>query len=247
MNTGFDLYKELQKLGYSIINSSNISSKFNKGIIEVFPHACFTTLLGFIPIKKDTEQGLVQRINLLNEIGFDNINGLLSNCNKHNKTDKLDALIAAYTAYLTYKGEVTFVGDIKEGQIVLPTKQLLDSYKRLKNNEVKVEKTVRDIKFDKDKNIFEYEYLNVDSVIWLKYFTPLNDSPSIREIIKSISINSIQTVIQNTNGESVEVILEPLKDRTDGLKVAKEYKEILKNFWGSHGDRKEYRVTLLAV
>lgn len=243
MKTGFDVYKELQKQGYSFINSS----KCNKGMVEVFPHACFTTLLEYIPNKKDTEQGLEQRINILTQIGFQNINGLLSNCNKHNKTDKLDALIAAYTAYLTFKGEVTFVGDIKEGQIVLPTKQLLDSYKRLKSNEVKIEKPARDIKFDKNKNIFEYEYLNVDSVIWFKYFTPLNDSPSISEIIKSASFNSIQVVIENKEGESVEVTLEPLKNRTDGMKVVKEYKGALKDLWGSKGDRKQYRVTLLGV
>jgi len=244
MNTGFAVYTKLEELGYSFIDSNDMNRKCNKEVIEVFPHACFTTLLGYIPSKKSTKQGLEQRINLLTQIGFKNVDELLRYCNKHEKTDKLDAIIAAYTAYLTYKEEVTFVGDIKEGQIVLPTKNLMDSYKRLKSNEVKVEKQVRDIVFDKNKKAFEYEYLNVDSVIWFKYFTPLNDSPSIKEIIKFVLSNKIQTLIQNEEGLSVEVILEPLKNGTDGMKVTKEYKEILKNFWGSHGDKKLYKIIL---
>lgn len=245
MNTGFNVYKKLEILGYTAINSSNIKDQCSRRIIEIFPHACFTTLLGFIPDKKDTQEGLNQRIQLLGQLGFNNVDELIKECNKHEKTDKLDAVIAAYTAYLTYKGEVSFVGDIKEGQIVLPVKQLLRFYKRLKNNGDKVEKPPLNATVDKDKNAFEYEYLNVDSVLWFKYFTPLDDSPSIKEIIKSASGNKIKASIQNTEGNSIGIYFETLKNRNDGMKAAKEFKKILNNFWGSHGDRKKYKVTVL--
>lgn len=246
MNTGFDLYNKLQDLGFKLINSNNNGIEKDKGIIEVFPHACFTTLLGFVPSKKDSDKGLEERTNILTKIGFKNIDILLEKCNRHKKTDKLDAIVAAYTAYLTYEDEVSFVGDEKEGQIVLPIKELMDSYKRVKINNEKSEKVIINNPINEEhyKNGLVYKYLNVDSVIWFKYFTSLNNSPSIKEVVNSNLDTNIKVVIEDGNGKNIEVILEPLKNRNDGMKVTKEYKDSLRNFWGSHGDRKEYVIWL---
>ncbi|MBZ9688586.1 hypothetical protein G9F72_019855 [Clostridium estertheticum] len=35
------------------------------------------------------------------------------------------------------------------------------------------------------------------------------------------------------------------ENRKDGLKVCKEHKAKLKNFWGSHGDKKIYNISII--
>ena len=57
---------------------------------------------------------------LLSQLGFNDIHSNLKG-SKHEIGDRFDALAAAYTAYAITKGQITFVGDIIEGQIALPT------------------------------------------------------------------------------------------------------------------------------
>lgn len=246
MNTGFNLYAELEELGHKELSINKYNDNTH-GFIEVFPHACFTVLLGYIPSKKDTAEGLKERIDILEKVGFKDIDKILQGSGKHEKTDKLDALVAAYTAYLTYKGSVTFVGDLREGQIVLPTIDLKDSYKRLKKlltHEV-TPSTAVEVKVNKCNLL--YEYTNVDSVLWLKYFTPLNNSPAINSIIEGNTTVKIRASITNEQGGSIMVELESLKNRTDGLKVCQDYKVKLNSFWGSHGDKKKYTICIVGI
>jgi hypothetical protein len=242
MNTGFNLYAKLEKLGYKEISSNEYKENIH-GFIEVFPHACFTVLLDYIPSKKDTAEGLKERVDILEKVGFKDVDKILQGSGKHEKTDKLDALVAAYTAYLTYIGNVSFVGDAHEGHIVLPTIDIKDSYKRFKK--LIIPKVVSfPVVDEENKCKFVYEYMNVDSVLWLKYFTPIDNSPNINSIIEGNSTGIIRTSITNEQGDSIIVELEPLKNRTDGLKVCKEYKIKLNRFWGSHGDKKKYIISI---
>jgi predicted nuclease with RNAse H fold len=244
MNTGFNLYSNLENLGYKEISINGYKNNIH-GFIEVFPHACFTTLLDYIPSKKDTDEGLKERIDILEKVGFKDINKILQGSGKHEKTDKLDALVAAYTAYLSYKGSVTFVGDLREGHIVLPTINLKDSYKRLK---VIIEPEVITssvVEGEKTKCSLSYEYVNVDSVLWIKYFTPLDSSTPFYNIIVGNGNNRVKVIITNDQNQYIEIELELLKNRKDGLKVCKEHKTKLKNFWGSHGDKKIYKISII--
>lgn len=244
MNTGFNLYSKLENLGYMEISINKYNDNI-KGFIEVFPHACFTVLLDYIPSKKDTEAGLKERIDILEKVGLKDIDKILQGSGKHEKTDKLDALVAAYTAYLTYRGNVAYVGDIREGHIVLPTNNLKDSYKRLKKLSTQEVITAPMLEGIENKYSHLYEYINVDSVLWLKYFTPLDNSPAINSIIVGNVNSSIKVIITNDQNQDIEVELELLKNRKDGLKVCKEHKAKLKTFWGSHGDKKIYNISII--
>jgi predicted nuclease with RNAse H fold len=243
MSTGFNLYAELEQLGYKELSSNKPNNEM-LGFIEVFPHACFTVLLEYIPSKKVTIEGLSERFNILENAGFKDVNKMLNGSGKHEKADKLDALVAAYTAYLTYYGSVTFIGDADEGQIVLPVSTLKNSYKRLKRVQSAEETTSLNIDIKLDCANYAYEFLNLDSVLWLKYFLPINNSPTIRDIINQQKDSKIKVVIINEFMESIEVQLEPLENRSDGLKVSKDHKTKLSHFWGNHGDKKKYIILI---
>lgn len=146
MWAGFKLYSQIEDLGYELISSKN-GNVSGKGFGEVFPHACFTTMLGYIPSTKNTDRGLSERVQILKDKGIKEIELWVTGA-KHVKGDKLDALAAAYTAYLISKQEVSFVGDPSEGEIILPVTQLKDKYsyseeykeaKRNKRAKVKIE------------------------------------------------------------------------------------------------------------
>lgn len=247
MNTGFGLFKKLKELGFNLLNEENCDEKKNRGLIEVFPHASFTTLAEYILSKKSTEVGLTERCNILEKIGLDGIQDIINNTKKKDKDDYLDALVAAYTAFKIYNGEGTFVGDKMEGQIALPTGNLKDLYKRLKKLVVK-EKTTNAVNIDIIDlgSEFEYEYKNVDSVIWLKYFKSINNAPDISILLDLMNNNdiTIPVTIFNSNNHSIEVILQPIKNSIYGLKPLKEFKEVMKEFWGSHGNNEHYKIII---
>lgn len=248
MHSGFDAYQIIEKLEYKHLNETNCKV-VDKRIIETFPHGCFTVLAGNVPQKKSTEYGIEERIQLLHNLGFMNIRSLLYG-SKHDIGDKLDALVAAYTALMTSKRQVTFVGDIAEGQIVLPVlpEQLKEKYKRKQLVEEQAETLTQNI----TEEIFEgkqykFLYTNADSVMWFKYFKPLGHACDISKIIDLIN-NPEQKVKANITRSSdekqIEVILESMKNRADGLKVMKEYRKTIVEFWGSHGDKKDYEVLI---
>lgn len=142
MQTGYKLYGDLQAAGYALRDPQ--AERF---LLEVHPHGAFTVLLGRRPYPKDTLEGRLQRQLVLFEAGvgvadpMDTIEeltphhlraGTLAFPGLHSH-DELDALVAAYTAYLASRqpARVTAVGDLAEGQIVLPVApaDFLDRYR----------------------------------------------------------------------------------------------------------------------
>jgi hypothetical protein len=75
-------YKALTAKGFIQLNDDNISNKHDKGMVEVFQHATFSTLLGYIPLKKGTEEGINERKELLKSIGFNNLDKFLNKVKK---------------------------------------------------------------------------------------------------------------------------------------------------------------------
>ena len=140
MQTGFEFHKRLERLGYQDYPALDAASQ----LMEVYPHAAFTALLGCLPFKKTSMEGRLQRQLVLHNRGLDipdpmrvfeeitryrlmqgimPLDGLYS-------AQKLDALAAAYTAWVaaTTPEEVILLGNPKEGQIVLPVSELKPKY-----------------------------------------------------------------------------------------------------------------------
>ena len=96
-------------------------------LFETYPDAIFCAMLGHRPSPKRTPWGLQQRIAALRQKGVVDEDGGLW----HRTLDELDACAAAYTAYALAAGHGIWVGDPREGVIVLPTAELLDRYEKL--------------------------------------------------------------------------------------------------------------------
>ena len=109
MRMGFILYRRLEKLGYQSFPCENAVHQY----LEVYPHACYTVLLGVTPFSKYTLEGRLQRQLALLEQGihvadpmlfFEEITkykllkGILPLEGLYNPGE-LDALAAAYTAW----------------------------------------------------------------------------------------------------------------------------------------------------
>ena len=140
MKIGFELYRRLKSLGYVNYPAEDGSSQ----LMEVYPHAIFTVLLGSVPYSKGTLEGKLQRQLILHNQGLDIpdpmrffeeitryriIKGMLPFGILY-KTRKLDALAAAFTAWVaaTAPSEVTLLGHPAEGLMVLPVKALNPKY-----------------------------------------------------------------------------------------------------------------------
>nr|WP_010243227.1 DUF429 domain-containing protein [Acetivibrio cellulolyticus] len=245
MGTGFKLYEELKALGYQAISSGNSKSK---GFVEVFPHASFTVLAERLLETKSTDAGVEERIKVLENLGFKNLRQAVLG-NKHETADKLDAIVAAYTALTVWKEDANFIGDPDEGQIAIPIKEIKEKYYKTSGSKVNSDEIeiLEDTEIDLKSLI--YSYKNVDAVLWLKYFTPLNNAP---EIFKIIDFNKhpnleVTAKIISDEGNMVEVKFMAMKNRVDGMKVTIEDKSILKDFWGSHGDKKDYKIIITGL
>lgn len=140
MLMGFHLYQRLRELGYREFPDENAACQF----VEVYPHACYSTLLGIIPFHKNSLEGRIQRQLILYELGlpvmdpmrlFEEItryrllNGVLL-LDPLYQPEELDALVAAYTAWMavTKPNQVMKIGDPVEGQITLPVADLKEHY-----------------------------------------------------------------------------------------------------------------------
>lgn len=132
MRTGFKLYRRLQQAGYQIYPHPEAVRQ----ILETYPHAVFTALLGHLPFAKTTLEGRIQRQLVLYDckvylpdpmLIFEEITryrlkqGILP-LEKLHTPEELDALAAAYTAWCAENSPktITLLGDPQEGQIVLP-------------------------------------------------------------------------------------------------------------------------------
>ena len=96
-------------------------------LCETYPDAVFCSLLGHRPSPKRTPWGLQQRIAALRLRGVVDDDGGLW----HRTLDELDACAAAYAACALAKGGGSWVGDPREGVIVLPVPALADRYDKL--------------------------------------------------------------------------------------------------------------------
>jgi len=140
MQMGFRLYRKLESLGYREYPQAEAPRQF----LEVYPHACFTVLLGQAPFPKYSLEGKIQRQLLLYErkvkvsdpmLFFEEITshrllkGILP-VEHLLSSGELDALIAAYTAWVAanHPEELVLLGDAQEGRVAIPLAQLKSNY-----------------------------------------------------------------------------------------------------------------------
>ena len=96
-------------------------------LFETYPDAIFCVLLGHRPGNKRTPSGLRERIEVLRRKGVVDEDGGLW----RRTVDELDACAAAYAAYGLAAGLGTWLGDPREGAMVLPAAHLHDRYEPL--------------------------------------------------------------------------------------------------------------------
>jgi predicted nuclease with RNAse H fold len=139
MTAGWELYDRLRAAGLV-----DYPRPGPRRLFETYPHGVFTTLLKKRPYPKTGIEGRIQRQLLLYHEGVEIQDPLfvLQSWTPHqfltgsldmdriHTHDELDALVAAYTAYLLdcEPQHTASVGDERDGQIVLPTDDLLDYY-----------------------------------------------------------------------------------------------------------------------
>jgi hypothetical protein len=140
MQMGFLLHRRLDQLGYKVFPQTGADLQ----VLEVYPHASYTVLLGMSPFSKYSLEGRLQRQLILYEkkikvsdpmLFFEEITrhrllrGILPADNLLNPAE-LDALVAAYTAWMAaiHPDSVMSVGDPSEGVIILPAAELKETY-----------------------------------------------------------------------------------------------------------------------
>ena len=113
-------------------------------LLETHSHACYCVLAGSSPLSKPSLEGRLQRQLILYERGvrikdpmdfFEEITryklskGIWPTELLYSP-EQLDALVAAYTAWLavTKAENIIMIGDVKEGKIVLPERELKEKY-----------------------------------------------------------------------------------------------------------------------
>jgi predicted nuclease with RNAse H fold len=140
LQMGMQLYDELQNIGGQPLSKLEASIRW----IETHPHAAYSALLGHLPLPKPSLEGRLQRQLVLFEcnLGINDPMEYFEEVTRHRilsgnlpkemiySAEELDALVAAYTAYLLYHlpNETTRVGDVGEGQIIIPVKELKVKY-----------------------------------------------------------------------------------------------------------------------
>ncbi|NOH02923.1 MAG: DUF429 domain-containing protein [Chloroflexi bacterium] len=140
MQNGFALYRKLEKMGFKKYPAEREAYQ----IMETHPHACYSVLGGALPMPKPSLEGKLQRQLLLYECGLQIKDPMrfFEEITRHKmikgvwplellyQPEQLDALVAAYTAWLAaHKPDQTvFVGEAKEGRILLPAKDLKEKY-----------------------------------------------------------------------------------------------------------------------
>lgn len=128
---GFELFAALGPLGVFTPESGGaVEGRIGPGelrhgrLCETYPDAVFCSMIGHRPPPKRTPWGLQQRIAALRMRGVVDADGGLW----HRTLDELDACAAAYVAYVLANGGGSWVGDPREGVIVLPVDELLARY-----------------------------------------------------------------------------------------------------------------------
>jgi hypothetical protein len=140
MQVGFELHRKLGKMGFDKYPEDDSTHL----VLEVNSHACHCVLAGQVPLVRSSLEGRLQRQLVLYEQGlcikdpmdfFEEITrykiskGILP-MDLLYQPDQLDALAAAYTAWSVIErpDKISCIGDVREGQIVLPVAELKDKY-----------------------------------------------------------------------------------------------------------------------
>ncbi len=140
MRMGFQLYHRLEQMGYQPYPTKAKAVQW----LEVYPHACYCTLLGQAPLPKSTLEGRIQRQLVLrtHKVGVPDPMELVKGLTAQHilkgtlpaeplySQGELDALVAAYTAWqaVHHPKEMTLLGDASEGLVALPVAELKRSY-----------------------------------------------------------------------------------------------------------------------
>ena len=140
MQMGFHLYKRLEQMDFQPYPAKKSALQW----LEVYPHACFCTLLGRVPLPKNTLEGRLQRQLVLykQDMRIPDPMEFIKGLNAQNLLQgriasndlytqgALDALVAAYTAWqaATHPNQVTTLGDASEGLVFLPIPELKRRY-----------------------------------------------------------------------------------------------------------------------
>jgi predicted nuclease with RNAse H fold len=134
IGVGYELFAALDGLGlFRPAEPAALEAPVGDGALrfgrlcETYPDAVFCSLLGHRPPAKRTPWGLQQRIAALRLRGVADDDGGLW----HRTLDELDACAAAYAAYALATGAGCWVGDPREGVVVLPVERLADRYDTL--------------------------------------------------------------------------------------------------------------------
>jgi uncharacterized protein DUF429 len=134
IGVGFAMFAALAGLGlYRPPAATELEGAVGDGALrfgrlcETYPDAVFCALLGHRPAPKRTPWGLQERIAALRERGVVDDDGGLW----HRTLDELDACAAAYAAWALAEGAGSWIGDPREGVVVLPVARLADSYEPL--------------------------------------------------------------------------------------------------------------------
>ncbi len=131
IGVGFELFDALAPLTvFRPDAGGTVAGRIDTGALrfgrlcETYPDAVFCSMIGHRPPPKRTPWGLQQRIAALRLRGVVDADGGLW----HRTLDELDACAAAYAAYVLANGGGCWVGDPREGVIVLPVEELLARY-----------------------------------------------------------------------------------------------------------------------
>jgi hypothetical protein len=140
MQMGFEIFKRLKNMNYHDFPAEDASHQ----CLEVYPHACYSVLLGHLPLPKHTLEGRLQRqlvlyeqdinvpypLHIFEEITHHRLlQGIMPQEGLFNPGE-LDSLVAAYTAWLaaTKPEEVSELGHKDEGVLILPIAVLRERY-----------------------------------------------------------------------------------------------------------------------
>jgi hypothetical protein len=140
VQTGFDFYRRIHGMGFVPYPTVDASHQW----IETHPHAIFCVLLEQTPLARPTLEGRLQRQLVLYEqgLGIRDPMGFFEEITRHKllrgilpadqiySTEELDAIAAAYVAFVAgrHPERVSRVGDLQEGQILLPVTELRTKY-----------------------------------------------------------------------------------------------------------------------
>jgi hypothetical protein len=140
MQMGFRLYNGLERLGYQLYPTSQSDLQY----LEVYPYACYTVLLEVLPFPKHSLEGRIQRqlvlydrklkvpdpMSIFEEITSYKLLKSILPVEPLYQPGELDALVAAFTAWMAanHPDQTVVLGDLQEGQIVLPVAALNPHY-----------------------------------------------------------------------------------------------------------------------